>query len=131
MSSVGRETTPLCTVRNFLNAKGQGIPNGGFSYHSLDDQKKGKIDEKYQNGRIQNGMNLPNGNANLPANGTVGGTKLQNGATNNSFFHHDGSYKKLENEKHTEEDSIEFDFSTSSLVESETDAVVECTKNKS
>ena len=152
MGSIGKkeEKKPICTVRNFVNANGHGTENGGFSYHSLDGQNDSNTNQKYQNGPVvsNGGTRLHNGgpiiangaangtvsNGNVPngaANGTIANGKVPNGTANGSIFKHIGSYEKLDEKKDKDEDSVELDFSTSSFMHSETDAVVECTKNRS
>ena len=56
-----------------------------------------------------------------------GGLKIQNGGP----LLKSCTYHKFENEKENDDDSIEFDFSTSSITQSQSGAVVECTRNKS
>ena len=56
-----------------------------------------------------------------------GGLKIQDGGP----LLKSGTYHKFESEKENDDDSIEFDFSTSSFTQSQSDAVVECTRNKS
>ena len=135
-SEVKDEKEPICTIRNFVNAKGKGISNGGFSYHSIDSEKDCERDAKYQNGTIvrNGGQLLQNGGksiSNRTANGTLSNGTILNGSAVGTLFKHHGSYEKFDDTKNKDEDSIELDFSTSSFMQSESDAVVECSKNKS
>ena len=111
------------TVNNGPNGSAK-VPNG-IANGAPNGTSNGAL-----NGTANGAMNgTANGTANGAPNGTANGTA--NGAQNGSFFKHNGSSKNFGDEKCKSEDSVELDFSTSSLIESNTDAVVECTKNKS
>lgn len=131
-SEVKDEKEPICTIKKFMNAKGKGIENGGFSYHSIDGEKDSKKEIKYKNGTIirNGGESLQNGSAKIP-NGTVNGiyknANILNGTVNGSVFKYHGSY---DDKKERDEDSVELDFSSSSFMQSDSGAVVECTKNR-
>ena len=129
-SEVKDEKEPICTIKQFVKAKGKGIENGGFSYHSIDAEKDGKKEIKYKNGTIirNGGESLQNGKVpNGPVNGILKNANILNGTANGSIFKYHGSY---DDKKEKDEDSVELDFSSSSSMQSESDAVVECSKNK-
>ena len=131
MGSLGKEEkTALCTVRNFVNQKGHLVMNGGLSYHTLDETNC-KI-----NTNISNGASLQNGgiatqNGGIPVQN--GGHRIPNGNAKiqNGGLHTKENGQKLSDEKKHEHDSVEIDFSTSSLIQSGSEAVMECTKDKS
>ncbi|XP_065057905.1 solute carrier family 35 member F2-like [Rhopilema esculentum] len=131
MGLLGKEEkTALCTVRNFVNQKGHLVTNGGLSYHTLDEtdcEINTNISKStsLQNGGFatQNGgLTVQNGGHRIPN----GNAKIQNGG-----LHTKENCQKLTDERKHEHDSVEIDFSTSSLIQSGSEAVVECTKDKS